>query len=204
MRQSGKNTRQRGRGGRRSNNYGQINRNTTLDSNGPDVRLRGNAQQLHEKYTSLGNEAAAAGERIPAEAYYQYADHYFRVHSTIMANLEDRRPPQQNDSSAAADDHPDHGSGNNSGNDSGGDSAEPSRDDVASNSSSDDSKEAASPSKSPRQGPRQSAGQSAGKTNGNGRPRKPAVKPDDKGEDLSVSDGADDGNDIELPSSLIN
>lgn len=200
MRQSGKNTRQRGRGGRRSNNYGQINRNTTLDSNGPDVRLRGNAQQLHEKYTSLGNEAAAAGERIPAEAYYQYADHYFRVHSTIMANLEDRRPPQQNDSSAAADDHPDHASGNgsanNSGNNSGGDSAEPSRDDVASNSSSDDSKEAASPSKSPRQ--------SAGKTNGNGRPRKPAVKPDDKGEDLSVSDGADDGNDIELPSSLIN
>ena len=110
MRQSGKNTRQRGRGGRRSNNYGQINRNTTLDSNGPDVRLRGNAQQLHEKYTSLGNEAAAAGERIPAEAYYQYADHYFRVHSTIMANLEDRRPPQQNDSSDAADDHPDHAS----------------------------------------------------------------------------------------------
>ena len=95
MRQSGKNTRQRGRGGRRNNNFGQINRNTTLDSNGPDVRLRGNAQQLHEKYTSLGNESSAAGERITAEAYYQYADHYFRVHSTIMANMEDRRQSQQ-------------------------------------------------------------------------------------------------------------
>jgi hypothetical protein len=57
--------------------------------------LRGNAQQLHEKYTSLGNESAAAGERITAEAYYQYADHYFRVHSTIMANMEDRRQSQQ-------------------------------------------------------------------------------------------------------------
>jgi hypothetical protein len=196
MRQSGKNTRQRGRGGRRSNNFGQINRNTTLDSNGPDVRLRGNAQQLHEKYTSLGNEAAAAGERISAEAYYQYADHYFRVHSTIMANLEDRRQPQQNDSSAAAGDHPGNGSGNGSGNNSGGEASESSRDDVASNSASDDSKEAASPSKSPKQG--------AGRTNGNGRSRKPAVKPDDKGEDLSVSDGTEDGSDIELPSSLIN
>ena len=101
MRQSGKNTRQRGRGGRRNNNFGQINRNTTLDSNGPDVRLRGNAQQLHEKYTSLANESSAAGERIMAEAYYQYADHYFRVHSTIMANTEDRRqsqPPSQSQS----------------------------------------------------------------------------------------------------------
>ena len=95
MRQSGKNTRQRGRGGRRSGNFGQINRNTVLDSNGPDIRLRGNAQQLHEKYTSLGNEAAAAGERISAEAYFQHADHYFRVHSTIMAALNEKR--QQHD-----------------------------------------------------------------------------------------------------------
>jgi hypothetical protein len=104
MRQSGKNTRQRGRGGRRNSNFGQINRNTTLDSNGPDVRLRGNAQQLHEKYTSLANESSAAGERIMAEAYYQYADHYFRVHSTIVANTEDRRqsqPPSQSQSSDA-------------------------------------------------------------------------------------------------------
>ena len=91
MRQSGKNARQRGRGVRRGNNVGQINRNTVLDSNGPDMRLRGNAQQLHEKYTSLGNEAAAAGERISAEAYFQHADHYFRVHSTIMAALNEKR-----------------------------------------------------------------------------------------------------------------
>lgn len=103
MRQSGKNTRQRGRGGRRNNNFGQINRNTTIDSNGPDVRLRGNAQQLHEKYTSLANESSAAGERITAEAYYQYADHYFRVHSTIMANMEDRRQSQQQTQTAETD-----------------------------------------------------------------------------------------------------
>ena len=90
MRHSNKNNRQRNRG--RRNGNGQINRNTTLDSNGPDVRLRGNAFQLYEKYASLGNDAAAAGERISAEAYYQYADHYFRVHSAIVSTQEERRP----------------------------------------------------------------------------------------------------------------
>lgn len=89
MRQPGKNNRQRGRG--RRSGGGQINRNTTIDSNGPDVRLRGNALQLHEKYTSLGNDASANGERIQAEAYYQYADHYFRVQSSIVAAQEERR-----------------------------------------------------------------------------------------------------------------
>ena len=191
MRQSGKNTRQRGRGGRRSNNFGQINRNTTLDSNGPDVRLRGNAQQLHEKYTSLGNESAAAGERISAEAYYQYADHYFRVHSTIIANQEDRRPPQQSDNSAPT---------NGSDHDSGDYTSPASRDDLSSASDGDDENEAVTPSKSPRQSPRQSAG----KGNGNGRPRQSATKSEDKAEDLSVKDAEDDAEDIGLPSSLIN
>ena len=89
MRQTGKNNRQRGRS--RRNGGGHINRNTTLDSNGPDVRLRGNAFQLYEKYVSLGNDASAAGERISAEAYYQHADHYFRVYSAVTAASEERR-----------------------------------------------------------------------------------------------------------------
>lgn len=96
MRQLGKNPRPRGRGGnRRGNNYGQINRHTTLDSNGPGVRLRGNALQLYEKYVSLGNEAASAGERITAEAHYQHADHYFRVHQGTLSGVADQRrmPP---------------------------------------------------------------------------------------------------------------
>jgi hypothetical protein len=93
MRQNGKNNRQRGRG--RRNGNGQINRNTTLDSNGPEVRLRGNAQQLYEKYVALGNDASAAGERIQAEAYFQYADHYFRVHSAVIAASEERRERHQ-------------------------------------------------------------------------------------------------------------
>ena len=104
MRQTGKNNRQRGRN--RRNGGGHINRNTTLDSNGPDVRLRGNAFQLYEKYVSLGNDASAAGERISAEAYYQHADHYFRVYSAVTAASEERRSQnggaQNRDQSAAS------------------------------------------------------------------------------------------------------
>ncbi|HEU5096111.1 MAG TPA: DUF4167 domain-containing protein, partial [Reyranella sp.] len=49
------------------------------DSSGPDVRVRGNAHQVFDKYQALAREAAASGDRIMAEAYWQYADHYFRM-----------------------------------------------------------------------------------------------------------------------------
>ena len=85
----------RGRGrGRRSNGSSQPhvpNRNTSYESNGPDVKLRGNAQQLNEKYLALAHDAAAAGERITAEAYTQFADHYFRLHQAAVDAAEERR-----------------------------------------------------------------------------------------------------------------
>jgi hypothetical protein len=55
------------------------NRNQIFDSSGPDVRVRGNAHQVFDKYQALAREAAASGDRIMAEAYWQYADHYYRV-----------------------------------------------------------------------------------------------------------------------------
>ena len=85
----------RGRGrGRRSNGNPQPhvpNRNTSYESNGPEVKLRGNAQQLNEKYLALAHDAAAAGERITAEAYTQFADHYFRLHQAAVDAAEERR-----------------------------------------------------------------------------------------------------------------
>ena len=67
------------------------NRNTSYESNGPDVKLRGNAQQLHEKYIALAHDAASAGERISAEAYTQFADHYFRLHQASVGVTETKR-----------------------------------------------------------------------------------------------------------------
>ncbi|MBY4641191.1 DUF4167 domain-containing protein [Gluconacetobacter entanii] len=67
-------------GGSRHNN-GQIplNRNHVFDSNGPDLRVRGTAQQLFEKYLQLGRDASGSGDRVMAEAYFQHAEHYFRI-----------------------------------------------------------------------------------------------------------------------------
>jgi hypothetical protein len=91
------NNRQRSRGGRNGGGSGgggnthhhkpqhhnnsnrTPNRNQIFDSSGPDVRVRGNAHQVFDKYQSLAREAASSGDRILAEAYFQYADHYYRV-----------------------------------------------------------------------------------------------------------------------------
>ena len=56
-----------------------LNRNHVFDSNGPDVRIRGTAQQLSEKYLQLGRDATSSGDRVMAEAYFQHAEHYFRI-----------------------------------------------------------------------------------------------------------------------------
>lgn len=53
--------------------------NRVLDSNGPDVKLRGTAQTIAEKYMQLARDAASAGDRVMAESYYQHADHYYRL-----------------------------------------------------------------------------------------------------------------------------
>jgi hypothetical protein len=51
----------------------------TFDSNGPNVKIRGNAYQVFERYVSLAREASASGDRIAAENLYQHAEHYFRI-----------------------------------------------------------------------------------------------------------------------------
>ena len=58
-------------------------RHQTFDSNGPDVRVRGNAWQVHEKYQSLARDAASAGDRVMAENYLQHAEHYYRITEAI-------------------------------------------------------------------------------------------------------------------------
>lgn len=64
---------------RHSNGQTPLNRNHVFDSNGPDLRVRGTAQQLFEKYLQLGRDATGTGDRILAEAYFQHAEHYFRI-----------------------------------------------------------------------------------------------------------------------------
>jgi hypothetical protein len=71
-----------------------LNRNHVFDSNGPDVRVRGTAQQLFEKYLQLGRDATSSGDRVMAEGYFQHAEHYFRVLNAI--NQAAQQNQQQN------------------------------------------------------------------------------------------------------------
>ena len=60
-------------------------KNRAFSSNGTEVRVRGNAYQLLEKYLALARDAQTAGDRIAAENYSQHAEHWFRI---INANSE--------------------------------------------------------------------------------------------------------------------
>lgn len=51
----------------------------TYESNGPDVKVRGNAQHVAEKYVQLARDANASGDRVLAESYLQHAEHYCRL-----------------------------------------------------------------------------------------------------------------------------
>lgn len=56
-----------------------VNINRAYDSNGPEVRIRGTANQIYDKYLALARDAHSSGDRIKAENYHQHAEHYFRV-----------------------------------------------------------------------------------------------------------------------------
>jgi len=82
MRQGPNTRRSRGRGPRKPH---VSPKQQTFDSNGPDVRVRGNAYQVLEKYLAMARDATSAGDRIAAENYLQHAEHYYRL---INANAE--------------------------------------------------------------------------------------------------------------------
>jgi hypothetical protein len=74
MKQGSNSRRSRGRG-----NGKRPQKNHNFDSSGPEGRVRGNAQQVYEKYVGLARDAQLAGDRIATENYYQHAEHYLRV-----------------------------------------------------------------------------------------------------------------------------
>ncbi|MFO7482719.1 DUF4167 domain-containing protein, partial [Oceanibaculum nanhaiense] len=71
-----KRSRGRGNGGRKPHSSP---RNHTYDSNGPEVRIRGTAYQVHEKYMALARDASASSDRVRAENLLQHAEHYLRI-----------------------------------------------------------------------------------------------------------------------------
>jgi hypothetical protein len=76
--------RQRGRG-RKPGNPNSRN----FESNGPDVKVRGNASHVYEKYLQLARDASSSGDRVMAENYYQHAEHYLRIVQASQPRRED-------------------------------------------------------------------------------------------------------------------
>ena len=82
MRQGQQNRRGRGRGRKPQN---PLARN--YESNGPDVKIRGTAAHIAEKYMSLARDALASGDMIAAESFLQHAEHYNRIIMAAQAQL---------------------------------------------------------------------------------------------------------------------
>ena len=82
MRQGQQNRRGRGRGRKPQN---PLARN--YESNGPDVKIRGTAAHIAEKYMSLARDALASGDMIAAESFFQHAEHYNRIIMAAQSQL---------------------------------------------------------------------------------------------------------------------
>lgn len=105
MRPGQQNKRGRGRSGS-NNNGGGGNRkgqnplSRSYDSSGPDVKIRGTAQHVAEKYMNLARDAQSSGDRVMAENYLQHAEHYNRIILTAQAQMQERFQRDDNASQA--------------------------------------------------------------------------------------------------------
>jgi hypothetical protein len=84
---NGQNKRMRGRNRKSHNPLTRV-----YESNGPDVKIRGSAAHIAEKYVQLARDAQSSGDPVSAENYHQHAEHYFRL---IASAQEQFRQPQQ-------------------------------------------------------------------------------------------------------------
>jgi hypothetical protein len=84
-RRGGRRPQHGGGGGGGNNGGGGFNPNRTYDSNGPEVKIRGAASHVYEKYLQLARDANASGDRVMAENYLQHAEHYYRIMAAAAA-----------------------------------------------------------------------------------------------------------------------
>src|SRR5205807_1432030 len=83
------NKRMRGRNHHRKN---QNPMSRVFESNGPDVKIRGNPGHIAEKYIQLARDAQASGDPISAENYYQHAEHYYRLIAAAQEQFRQNNP----------------------------------------------------------------------------------------------------------------
>ncbi|MBO6903239.1 MAG: DUF4167 domain-containing protein [Rhizobiaceae bacterium] len=106
----------RGRGNN-NNRKGPNPLTRSYESNGPDVKIRGTAQQVAEKYAALARDAQSSGDRVMAENYLQHAEHYNRIIATAQAAQaaaqQQQRESQESDDDDDSNERDDRGSRRN-------------------------------------------------------------------------------------------
>jgi hypothetical protein len=84
---NGQNKRMRGRNRKSHNPMTRV-----YESNGPDIKIRGTASHVAEKYVQLARDAQTSGDPVGAENYYQHAEHYFRMIATMQEQFRQNQP----------------------------------------------------------------------------------------------------------------
>ena len=80
-------TKKNGRMTYKTNRRPNFKRNNNYSSKG---RSKGNITQQYSKYLKLAKDTFSAGDRIQAEYYYQFTDHYYRLMIELGINIEDQ------------------------------------------------------------------------------------------------------------------
>src|SRR6266516_6182648 len=93
MRNRNNNNNNRNDGNRR----GQNPMTRVFESNGPDIKIRGTASHVAEKYVQLARDARSSGDPVAAENYYQHAEHYFRLIAAAQEQFRQNQPQPRAD-----------------------------------------------------------------------------------------------------------
>lgn len=79
-----------------NNRRGQNPLTRVFESNGPDIKIRGTASHVAEKYVQLARDARSSGDPVAAENYYQHAEHYFRLIAAAQEQFRQNQPQLRN------------------------------------------------------------------------------------------------------------
>src|SRR6201995_2531181 len=98
-----------GGGGNNNNNNrrGQNPMTRVFESNGPDIKIRGTASHVAEKYVQLARDARSSGDPVAAENYYQHAEHYFRLIAAAQEQFRQNQPQPRTENEMPAEDSDD-------------------------------------------------------------------------------------------------
>ena len=80
-----------------NNRRGQNPMTRVFESNGPDIKIRGTASHVAEKYVQLARDARSSGDPVAAENYYQHAEHYFRLIAAAQEQFRQNQPQPRTD-----------------------------------------------------------------------------------------------------------